>query len=179
MAPWIFNAKFPCDTQLTLGSLTFPIGEDGDLKMLPPGPAPEYRAPASPSATSGSCSGSNPCAGIYICTTKIYQGILIMTSILRPLAGASSSSSMASTPGQDSSDDYPEIGTSTCGEPTEGSRLIFMVAPNGDRLHNSSSRYPIIRRSEASDAQTPSDGLVRNLNPDFNAIRVQAIMETI
>jgi hypothetical protein len=29
------------------------------------------------------------------------------------------------------------------------------------------------------DAQTPSGGLVRNLNPDFNAVWVQAIMETI
>jgi hypothetical protein len=30
-----------------------------------------------------------------------------------------------------------------------------------------------------SDAQTPSAGLVQNLNLDFNAVRVQAIMETI
>jgi hypothetical protein len=30
-----------------------------------------------------------------------------------------------------------------------------------------------------SDARTPSGGLVRNLNSDFNAVRVQAIMETI
>jgi hypothetical protein len=54
-----------------------------------------------------------------------------------------------------------------------------MVAPNGDRSHNSSSRYPTIERSEAFDVQTPSGGLVRNLNPDFNAVWVQAIMETI
>jgi hypothetical protein len=30
-----------------------------------------------------------------------------------------------------------------------------------------------------SDAQTPSVGLVQNLNPNFNTVRVQTIMETI
>jgi hypothetical protein len=54
-----------------------------------------------------------------------------------------------------------------------------MVAPNGDQSHNSSSGYPTIGRSKTTDAQTPSAGLVRNLNPDFNTVRVQAIMETI
>jgi hypothetical protein len=54
-----------------------------------------------------------------------------------------------------------------------------MVAPNGDRLNNTSSRYLTIGRSKASDAQTPSGGLVQNLNPDFNIVWVQAIMETI
>jgi hypothetical protein len=54
-----------------------------------------------------------------------------------------------------------------------------MVAPNGDRSRNSSSGYPAIRRSEVSDVQTPSAGLVQNLNSDFNDVWVQAIMETI
>jgi hypothetical protein len=54
-----------------------------------------------------------------------------------------------------------------------------MVAPNGDQARNSSNGYPTIGRSKATDAQTPSVGLVRNLNPDFNVIRVQVIMETI
>jgi hypothetical protein len=54
-----------------------------------------------------------------------------------------------------------------------------MVASNGDRSHSSSSGYRTIGRSETSDAQTPSAGLVRNLNLDFNVVRVQAIMETI
>jgi hypothetical protein len=54
-----------------------------------------------------------------------------------------------------------------------------MVALNGDRSSNTSSRYPTIRRSEASDARTTSGGLAQNLNPDFNAVRVQTIMETI
>jgi hypothetical protein len=54
-----------------------------------------------------------------------------------------------------------------------------MVAPNGDRLNNTSSRYPTIGRLEAFDARTPSGGLIQNLNQDFNVVRVQAIMETI
>jgi hypothetical protein len=82
-------------------------------------------------------------------------------------------------PDQDSSDDYYEIGTSICGKLTEGGRLILMEAPNRDRLHKTSSRYPTIERSEASDARTPSVGLVWNLNLDFNTVWVQAIMETI
>jgi hypothetical protein len=102
-----------------------------------------------------------------------------VTSILRPLAGASSSSTSTSTPDPDSSDNYLEIGASACREPAEGCHLICMVALNGDRSNNTSSRYPTIGRSETSDAQTPSDGLVRNLNPDFNVVRVQAIMKTI
>jgi hypothetical protein len=66
-----------------------------------------------------------------------------------------------------------------CREPIDGGRLILMVAPNGDRSYNSSSRHLTIGRSEASHARTLSGGLVRNLNPDFNVVRVQAIMETI
>jgi hypothetical protein len=96
-----------------------------------------------------------------------------------PFIRASSSSSLASSPGQDSSDNYPDIGASACENSTEDNRLILMVAPNRDRSHNSSSGYPTIGRSEASDAQTRSVGLVQNLIPDFNAVRVQAIMETI
>jgi hypothetical protein len=86
---------------------------------------------------------------------------------------------LALTPDPNSSDDYPEIGANVCGEPVKGGCLICMVALNGDQSHNSSNRYPTIRRSEASDARTPSNGLVRNLNSDFNDVRVQVIMETI
>jgi hypothetical protein len=56
---------------------------------------------------------------------------------------------------------------------------MLMVASNGDRSHNSFSGYPTMGRLEISDAQTPSAGLDRNLNLDFNVVRVQAIMETI
>jgi hypothetical protein len=117
--------------------------------------------------------------GLYIRIVKLVRGIPVLTSILRPLVGASSSSSSASTSNQDSFDDYPEIGTSVCGEPTKGGHLILMVALNKNRSHNNSSRYPTIGRSEALDAQTPSAGFVQNLNPDFNVMQVQAIMETI
>jgi hypothetical protein len=54
-----------------------------------------------------------------------------------------------------------------------------MVALARAPLHNNSSRYPTIGRSEESDAQTPNDEMIRNLNPDFNAVRLQTIMESI
>jgi hypothetical protein len=179
MAPWTFDVKFSHGTQITFGSLTFATGKDGDLKMLPPGSAPEHLALASPYVSDSYCSDLDPYAGLYIRTAKRVRGIPIITSIIQPLAGASSSSSSTSTPDPDSSDNYPEIGINTCGEPAEGGRLIHILAPNGDRSHNSSSRYDTIGRSEASDAQTLSDGLIQNLNPDFNTVQVQAIMKTI
>jgi hypothetical protein len=144
--------------------------------MLPPGSTTEHLALASSSTSGGSYSGSDPCARSYICTVKIVRGIPVVTSILRPLVGASSSSSSASTPDLDSSDDYPEIRANACWEPAEGGRLICMVGLNSDQSHNSSSRYPTIKRSEASDARTPSDDLVQNMNPDFNVVRVQTSM---
>jgi hypothetical protein len=98
---------------------------------------------------------------------------------LRPLVGASGSSTSVSTPDSDSADDYPEFRASACGEPAKDGRFIYMVTPNGDRSSNTSNRYPTIGRSEAFDARTPNGGLARNLNPDFNSVRVQAIMETI
>jgi hypothetical protein len=179
MAPWNFDMKFPLDIQFTFGALTFAAGEDRDLKMLLPGPAPEHPTPAPSSASGGACSDLDPFVGLYICTVKLAQGIPIVTYTLQPFIGASSSSSSSSSPGRDSSDDYPEIGANACGNSTEDGCLILMVAPNGDWSCNRSSGYLTIERSEASDAQTSSTGLVRNLNPDFNAVRVQAIMETI
>jgi hypothetical protein len=188
MAPWMFDIKFPHDTQLTFGSLTFATREDGNLRMLPPGPAPECLAlvhgqdlccPATSSTSGGDCIGLDSCAGLYIRTAKLIQGILVMMSILRPSVGASSLSSLVASPDQDSSDDYPEIGISTYGDFTGEGRLIFMVAPTGDPSHNSSGRYPTIRRLEASDARTPNNGMIQNLNPDFNVVWLQTIMESI
>jgi hypothetical protein len=46
MAPWTFDVKFPLDTQFTFDSLMFVIGEDGELRMLPPGPATEHHVSA-------------------------------------------------------------------------------------------------------------------------------------
>jgi hypothetical protein len=142
--------------------------------MLPPGPAPERHTSIDgqvswslmTSYTSGDAfSRLDPFVGLYIHTAKIIQGIPIVASTLRRLVGASSL-----PPDQDSSDDYFEIGVSVCEDSAGVGHLIFMVAPNGDQSHNSSSIYPTIRRSEASDAQTTNDGMTRNLNPDFNAI---------
>jgi hypothetical protein len=100
-------------------------------------------------------------------------------TILWPCAGAASSSPSALSSDQGSSENYPEIGVNTCESSASTSRLICMVASNEDQPRHSSSGYPTIGRYEALDARTPSTGLVRNLNPDFNAVRVQAIMETI
>jgi hypothetical protein len=54
-----------------------------------------------------------------------------------------------------------------------------MAAPAGAPSHNSSSKYPTIVRSEALDALTSNDGMIRNLNPDFNVVRLQTIIESI
>jgi hypothetical protein len=179
MTPWSFDVKFPLSTQFTFGSLTFVAGEVGDLKMLPRGTAPEHPASAPSSTLSDICSGSDTFAGLYIRIAKLIRGIPIVTSTLRPFVGVSSLSSSALSPDRDSSSDYPEIGASACGNSIEDGRLILMVAPDEDRARNSSSGYPTIRRSEMTDTQTPNTGLVQNLNPNFNVVRVQAIMETI
>jgi hypothetical protein len=93
----MFDAKFPCGTQLIFGSLTFATREDRGMMLLPPGPTLEHLTLASLSALGGSCSGLGPCACSYIRTVKIVRDISVVTSILRPLAGASNSSSSAST----------------------------------------------------------------------------------
>jgi hypothetical protein len=157
----------------------FTAWEDRHLKMLPPWPALEHPTSA-PSSTSGNtCSGLDLFVGLYIRTVKLIRGISIVTSTLWTFTGASSSSSSASSSSRDSSDEYPEIGANTCGKSAEDSHFILMVASNGDQSHNSSSGYPNIERSEMSGVQTPSAGLDRNLNPYFNVIQVQTIMEII
>jgi hypothetical protein len=92
IAPWTFNVKFPLGTQFTFGSLTLAVEEDGDLRMLPPGPAPERLAPAdgqalwsltTSSTSGGACSGLDPFVGLYIRTAKIVRGIPVLTSTLR------------------------------------------------------------------------------------------------
>jgi hypothetical protein len=82
MSPGTLDVKFPCGTQLTFRSLTFAVGEDGDMKILPLGPAPECLALTSSSTSSGSCSGLNLCAESYIRTAKIVRGIPVVTFIL-------------------------------------------------------------------------------------------------
>jgi hypothetical protein len=87
--------------------------------------------------------------------------------------------SSRASPDRDSTEDYPEIGGSTCWNTAEEGGCINMMASVGAPSQNSSSRYPIIRGSEASDAWTPSDRLVQNLNQDFNVVRLQIIIESI
>jgi hypothetical protein len=177
MAPWTFDIKFLRDTEFTFGSLMFAVGEDKDLRMLTPGEAAERIAPSSASIETQV--ESDLFDGSYIRTVKLIRGIPVVTTILRPCAGVASSSPSALSSDQGSSENYPEIGVNTCESSVSTSRLICMVVPNEDQPHHSSSGYPTIERSEASDARTPSTGLIRNLNPDFNVVRVQAIMETI
>jgi hypothetical protein len=76
MAPWIFNIKFPRGTEFTLGSLTFAAGEDGDLRMLPPGEAAEHIAPSS--ASSETQVESDLFDGSYIHTVKLVRGIPVV-----------------------------------------------------------------------------------------------------
>jgi hypothetical protein len=54
-----------------------------------------------------------------------------------------------------------------------------MVGPAGAPSQNSSNRYPTIRESKVFDARTPSNRVIQNLNPDFNAVWLQMIVELI
>jgi hypothetical protein len=54
-----------------------------------------------------------------------------------------------------------------------------MDGPARGNSQNSSSKYPTIGESKASDARTPSSNVVWNQNADFNAMRLQTIMESI
>jgi hypothetical protein len=145
----MFNVKFSYNTQFIFGSLTFVTGQNENFKMLPPRPAPEHLSPvygqtlclsAISSTSDGACSGLNPYTGPYIHTAKLVRGFPIVTSILQPSIGALSSSSSATSPDQDSTDDYPEIGGSTYWDSTEEGRLIIMVAPTG-ALHTRTPVY--------------------------------------
>jgi hypothetical protein len=69
MAPWTFDVKFPLGTKFTFGSLTFTTGEDGDLRMLPPGEAVEHTALSS--ALSETQADSDFFDGPYIRTVKL------------------------------------------------------------------------------------------------------------
>jgi hypothetical protein len=150
MASWTFDIKFPRGTEFTFGSLTFAAGEDGDLQMLPLGEAAEHTAPSS--ASSETQAESDLFDGLYIRMVKLIRGIPVVTTILWSCAEAASSSPSAQSSDQGSSKNYPEIGVNTCESFTSTNRLICMVAPNEDQPRHSSSGYPIIGRSEASDA---------------------------
>jgi hypothetical protein len=123
MTPWTFNIKFSYNTQFTFGSLMFAAGKDGNLELLTRCLAPECLTPVygqppylptSTSISGGAHSGLNPSAGPYHRTAKTTQGILTRAPIFQPFIVTSSSSTSAVSPNQDSTDDYPEIGESTC-----------------------------------------------------------------
>jgi hypothetical protein len=95
MTPWTFNVKFSHDTQFTFGSLTFDAGEDGNLKLLTQGPAPERLAPvyeqapylsAISSTSGGDCSGLKCYTAPYHRTAKIIQGVTPHVSNLNDYA---------------------------------------------------------------------------------------------
>jgi hypothetical protein len=76
MALWTFDVKFPRGTEFTFGSLTFAAGEDGDLRMLPPGEATEHTAPSS--ASSGTQADLDFFDESYIRTVKLVRGIPVV-----------------------------------------------------------------------------------------------------
>jgi hypothetical protein len=115
MTPWTFDVKFPLGTQFTFRSLTFAAGEDGDLRMLPPSEATEHTALSS--ASSETQADSDFFDRPYIRTIKLVQGIPILTTILRPCAGASSSSSSALSSDHGLSEGHPEIGSAPAEAP--------------------------------------------------------------
>jgi hypothetical protein len=188
MAPWTFSTKFPYGTQFIFRSLMFTDGEDGNLELLTQGSTPKHHVPVygkapyypvNPSTSGGACSCLNPHAEPYNFSAMTSQEFLIGTPIFQPSAGTMSSSSLEVSHDRDSTEDYPKIGGSVCWNPIVESRRINMVTLEGVQSQNSSSRYPTIRGSEASDAWTPSYRLVQNLNPDFNVMWLQTIMEPI
>jgi hypothetical protein len=139
----------------------FVVGEDGNIELLTQGLAPKQftsvygQAPYLPARSSTSCgvfSGLNPHAGPYHHAAKTTQGIPIGAPVFQLSAGTLSSSISVSSLDQDLIDDYPEIRESTCWNSVDEGRLIIMVAPVRALSHNSSTRYPTIGRSEASDA---------------------------
>jgi hypothetical protein len=95
--------------------------------------------PTNLSTSGGAYSGLNFYAGPYHHAIKT---IPIRASIFQPLAGALSSSTLAASHDQDSTDDYAEISGSTCWNSAEEGRLIIMVASVEAPSQNNSNRYP-------------------------------------
>jgi hypothetical protein len=162
--------------------------EDVNLELLTRGSVPRHLAPiygkapyypVDPSTSGRACSILNPYVGSYYLSSMTSQGFLIETPIFQPLVGTSRSSSSKASPNRDSIEDYPEIRGTIYWNPTVENRRINMVAPVGTPSHNSYGRYPTIRGSKASEARTPNNRLVQNLNSDFNVVRLQTIMESI
>jgi hypothetical protein len=135
--------------------------------------------PVDPSTSGRAYSGLNPYAGSYYLCAMTSHRCLIGKTILQSLAGAMSSSSSGATPNRDSFEDYPEIRGSACWKPAIKACCINMVGQAGGNSQNNSSKYLTIGGSKAPDAWTPNNNIVQNLNPDFNTVRLQTIMESI
>jgi hypothetical protein len=166
----------------------FTTGEDRNLELLTRGPAPRHPALvyeiasyylADPSTSGGACSGLNPHVGSYCLSAMTSQGLPIGKIIFQSSTGTSSSSSLGVTPDRDSIEDYPKIGGSAYENPAIKAHRINMVGPARANSQNSSSRYATIWGSDASDARTPSNRVIQNLNPKFNVVKFQTIMESI
>jgi hypothetical protein len=160
-------------------------GEDGKLELLIRGsatrhPAPVYGGapyyPTDPSISGGACSSLNPHVGLYYLSAMTSQGRPIGKTIFQSSTRTSSSSSSGATPDRDFIEDYPEIRGSAYSNPAIEVHRINMVGLARTNSQNSSSRYPTIRGSTAFDARTPSSKVVRNLNSDFNDVRLQTII---
>jgi hypothetical protein len=176
LAPWTFKVKFSYGTQFLFGTLMFTIGEDGTLKLLARGPAPSHHKPiygeapyypAEPRATlapGGARSGLNPYVGLYTSTA--------ITSWGHPIGVPASWSSIETV-------SSTSLGTSTSRKPAAEAHRISMVGPDRAASHNNSNKYTTIKGSKVFDAWTPSNRVVRNLNPDFNIVRLQTIKESI
>jgi hypothetical protein len=102
------------------------------------------------SALDGACSGLNPYAGLYTLAAMKSWGDPIGVPIFQPSAGTSNSTSSGASIDQDSNEDYHEIGDNVYWNPAIEAHRISMVGPSRAASCNSSSRYPTIRGSEAS-----------------------------
>jgi hypothetical protein len=135
--------------------------------------------PTDPSTSGEVCLGLNPHAGSYYLSAMTSQGLPIRKTIFQSSARTSSSSSSGVTPYRDSIEHYPGIEGSDYRNLAIEAHCISMVGSARADSRNSSSKYPTIRGYEVFDAQTPSNKVVWNLNPDFNIVRIRTIMESI
>jgi hypothetical protein len=151
----------------------FTTGEDKNLKLLTRGPVSRHptlvyeKAPYC--SVDPACSRLNPYAGPYHLPAMTSQGLLIGTPIFQPSVGTSSSS-LGASPDLDFAEDYPEIEGSVCWNHAIEDCHINMVAPHRRTFSEQFQQIPTIRGSKTSDARTPSDRLVQNLNKDFNVV---------
>jgi hypothetical protein len=163
----------------------FATEENRNLELLTQGPVLRHPAsiyekasyyPVDSSTSGGACSGLNIYARPYYLSAMTSQGHPIEKTIIQYSAGAPSSSSLGATPDHNSLKDYPKIGASACWNSAIEACHISMVEPDRGNSQNSSNKYLTIGGSEASDAWTPNNNDVQNLNPDFNGVRLQTII---